>query len=269
MKIFNYPKEAFLPLLLVLLLLSCKQEKKDETPVPETAVAAANPEAGFFELRTYYCAPGRLDALQARFRDHTMRLFEKHGMTNLAYWIPLENPDNKLVYLIGFPNEESRDSIWDSFVQDPDWKQAWEASTVDGPIVDSVEQVFLRYTDYSPKMAAGDAGPRVFSQRTYYTPEGKLPNLHARFRDHTLKIFENNGMTNVAYFDLDDRHERADRTLIYFITFPDTTARAASWATFLEDPEWLEARANSIADGPILDSLKFELLTATDFSPLK
>lgn len=269
MKIFKYSKASTLLALFVLLVLSCKEEKKADAAPQEEEVAAALPEASFFEMRTYYCAPGRLDALQKRFRDHTMKLFEKHGITNLAYWIPLENPENKLVYIVGFPDEESRDVRWESFFKDPEWIKAYEASRADGPIVDSVQSVFLRYTDYSPKITAGNSGPRVFSQRTYYTAEGKLPNLHARFRDHTLKIFENNGMTNVAYFDLDDRHEMGDRTLIYFITFPDTTARSASWATFLEDPDWLEARANSIADGPILDSLKYELFTPTDFSPLK
>lgn len=269
MKFLKYSNAAVLLTFLLVLAGSCKPEMKEDSSTPAQEVPQEQAEASFFEMRTYYCAPGRLDALQTRFRDHTMMLFEKHGMTNLAYWIPLENPDNKLVYIIGYPNEEVRDSIWNSFAEDPDWKQVWEASTADGPIVDSVEQVFLRYTDYSPKIVAGDSGPRIFSKRTYYTPEGKLPNLHARFRDHTLKIFENNGMTNVAYFDVDDRHELGERTLIYFITFPDTTARSASWATFLKDPDWLEARANSIADGPILDSLKFELFTATDFSPLK
>jgi hypothetical protein len=80
---------------------------------------AADKETRFFELRTYYAAPGKLDALQARFRDHTVKLFEKHGMENIGYWLPLTNTENKLVYLLAFPSREAREKSWKEFSADP------------------------------------------------------------------------------------------------------------------------------------------------------
>src|ERR1043165_2758483 len=71
------------------------------------AIAAGAPgENRCYELRTYYAAPGKLDALNARFRDHTMKIFEKHGMINVGYWTPVENPDNKLIYVLAFPSRD-------------------------------------------------------------------------------------------------------------------------------------------------------------------
>ncbi len=84
---------------------------------------AADKDARCFEIRTYYAAPGKLDALLARFRDHTVKLFEKHGITNIGYWVPIDNNDNKLVYVIAFPNREAREGpegSWKAFGKDPE-----------------------------------------------------------------------------------------------------------------------------------------------------
>src|SRR4051812_34553601 len=82
---------------------------------------AAEKDSRFFEMRTYYAAPGKLDDLQARFRDHTTRLFEKHGMVNVGYWVPLTNTENKLIYLLAYPSREAREKSWKEFSADPDW----------------------------------------------------------------------------------------------------------------------------------------------------
>ena len=223
----------------------------------------------FFELRTYYCAPGKLPDLLRRFNDHTMELFEKHGMVNLGYWVPIENSENKLIYLMGYPDRAARDASWEGFMNDPVWQKVWADSKADGPVVDSLTSTYLTYTDYSPILQPMDSGPRLFSLRTYFTNEGKLDDLHARFRDHTLEIFENNGMTNVAYFNLDQGVEGASNTLMYFISFPDTTARKQSWEAFGQDPAWKQAYENSVREGPLVDSITAQLLVATEFSPLK
>ena len=257
----------YLIYLLLPLTLACGGRQQAEPEAPE--ITAAMVEPVFFELRTYYCYPGKRDALLKRFEDHTMGLFEKHGMVNMAYWTPMEGGEDQLVYLMGYPDRAARDSSWAAFGADPEWKAVYEASHQDGPIVDSVGSVFLTYTDYSPHMKAEDAGPRVFSLRTYWTNPGKLPELHARFRDHTLGIFERNGMTNIAYFDLDAEDPGHDNTLMYLITFPDTTARAASWKSFLEDPDWKSAYEASIVNGRLVDSIQDDLLVPTRFSPLK
>ena len=96
-----------------------------------TTVAAADKEARFFELRTYHAAPGKLDELNARFRDHTLKLFSKHDITSIGYWIPVDNTNNVLIYLLAYPSREARDASWKEFSADPDWKSAQKAS--EGP----------------------------------------------------------------------------------------------------------------------------------------
>src|SRR5690606_13369102 len=104
-----------------------------------------------FEMRTYTAHPGKLADLERRFRDHTMRLFERHGMTNVGYWIPQDSTgENTLVYIMAYPSREAATQSWDAFRADPDWVAARNASEANGPIVQRVESVFLSPTDYSP-----------------------------------------------------------------------------------------------------------------------
>ncbi|MCL6501070.1 MAG: NIPSNAP family protein [Pirellulales bacterium] len=107
--------------------------------------------ARLFEMRTYIAHDGKLEALHRRFREHTTRLFEKHGMTNIGYWVPAEGDEaaNTLIYILAYPNREAREEAWKAFVNDPEWKAAKEASEIDGPLVKSVEVKFLNPTDYS------------------------------------------------------------------------------------------------------------------------
>lgn len=107
--------------------------------------------ARVFELRTYTAAPGKMAALNARFRDHTCKLFEKHGMTNVGYWNPTDpkEAEKKLIYLLAFPSRDAAEKSWLAFRDDAEWKAAREASEKDGRLVDKVESVFLHATDYS------------------------------------------------------------------------------------------------------------------------
>lgn len=111
----------------------------------------AKKENRIFELRTYTTYPGRLDALNKRFRDHTCRLFEKHGMTLIGFWTPAEGPqsENTLVYMLAFPSREARNKAFDAFRNDPEWKKAQADSEKDGKIVQKVDSRFLNPTDYS------------------------------------------------------------------------------------------------------------------------
>ena len=93
---------------------------------------AAEKDTRCFEMRVYYAAPGKLDELHKRFRDHTTKLFVKHGMSNLGYFTPAENPDSKLVYFLGYPSRAARDASWKAFMADPDWQTAYKASEVSG-----------------------------------------------------------------------------------------------------------------------------------------
>jgi len=116
--------------------------------------AADAPVAGrVFELRTYHTFPGRLDALHKRFREHTMKIFEKHGMTNVAYWTPQDSPakETTLVYVISHASRAAAKANWAAFGSDPEWKKVAAASEADGgKIVEKVESVFMDSTDYSP-----------------------------------------------------------------------------------------------------------------------
>lgn len=119
--------------------------------VTPTAAAAETPKGKYFEMRIYTAAAGKMDALHARFRDHTLKLFKKHGIENVAYWTAVDEKNaGKLVFVIAYPDQASRDKLWNAFAQDPEWLKAKEASEKEGKLVDKVEQVFMTATDYSP-----------------------------------------------------------------------------------------------------------------------
>ena len=106
-----------------------------------------------FELRTYHAAPGKLDALQARFANHTLSLFAKHGLTVVGFWVARDadgQPGDDLVYILAFQDSEAREQAWEAFRADPDWLKARADSEADGPLVLSLESVFLDPTSYSP-----------------------------------------------------------------------------------------------------------------------
>ncbi|MCO6454390.1 MAG: NIPSNAP family protein [Pirellulaceae bacterium] len=120
--------------------------------VAPLVVLAEEPAGKLYELRIYKTHPGRLDALNKRFREHTNRLFVKHGMELVGYWTPAEGDDaaDTLIYILAYPNREAREAAWKGFLNDPDWKKARDASEQDGKIVLKVESKFLSPTDYSP-----------------------------------------------------------------------------------------------------------------------
>jgi NIPSNAP len=227
-----------------------------------------------YEMRVYYAPPGKLEALHNRFRSNTMRLFEKHGMKNLGYWVPLENPENKLIYILGHASRDAAKKSWSDFMADSDWKKAWKESERTGSLVAKIEVFFMDATDYSPPFVSPEDGsPRVFELRTYTASAGKLPNLHARFRDHTLKLFEKHGMTNLGYWSLQPDQAGAGETLIYLLAHRSKDAGAASFDSFRKDPVWQAARqASEQAAGGSLtakDGVKSLYLAPTDYSPIK
>jgi NIPSNAP protein len=120
--------------------------------LPLTAMAddaAKESSTMVYELRTYTTHPGKLDDLHKRFRDHTMQLFEKHGIKNIGYWVPMDKPDT-LVYLIAHKSRKAADQSWKEFRADPDWKQVAKESEQNGKIVKNVVSQYLTPTDYSP-----------------------------------------------------------------------------------------------------------------------
>lgn len=237
------------------------------------AGAAAAESAAVYEYRVYYVHPGKMPDMLKRFRDHTCKLFEKHGMVNVGYWLPVDETKNELHYVLEHKSRDAAKASWKSFGEDPEWKQVRDASEANGKIVAKVESTFLAATDYSAdptKLGQLRTGARVYELRIYLTNEGKLPNLDTRFRDHTLKLFEKHGMTNVLYTHPVDADKGAGKTLVYWLAHDSVDAAKKSFDTFRNDPEWIKVRDASEAGGKILANPPTSLfLKPVDFSALK
>jgi hypothetical protein len=136
------------------LAITCTTLLLAAAPWAQEGTTSVAGESRVFEMRTYHAAPGKLEALHARFRHHTSALFEKHGMTIVGYWVPIDESGapsgNTLVYILAYPDRAARDAAWKAFGADPAWTSAKAESERAGKLVDKVESVFLKATDYSP-----------------------------------------------------------------------------------------------------------------------
>jgi NIPSNAP len=235
------------------------------------------PAIGLYELRVYTAAEGKMDALDARFRDHTIDLFKRHGMTPIAFFHTVvaqgAPADNRLFYIMGYKDRETRDKAWTAFADDPDWKAVYAASQANGSLTTRIENTFLTATDYSPPLnTKSAASPRLFELRTYTATPGKLENVHARFRDHTLTIFARHAMSSMIYWRPVNDQPAMENKLVYLLSFPNVEARNQAWTDFSADPEWKKVSADSNKDGPILitpGGVVSVQLSPTDYSPLK
>ncbi len=117
-------------------------------------ITTANAAAGgrVFEIRTYTAAPGKLEALHARFRDHTLAIFKKHNMTSVGYFAPTDEPrsTDTLTYILAFPSRDAAKQSWADFRNDPEWQKVSKESEANGRLVTHVDSVFAEATDYSP-----------------------------------------------------------------------------------------------------------------------
>jgi hypothetical protein len=233
-----------------------------------SSLSAQKVDSRYFELRIYYCHPGRLDALIERFQNHTTKIFEKHGMENIGYWVPVKNDKEALYYILAYPSKEARDKSWAAFSADPKWKEVQGKSEESGKIVDSVASVFMNVSDIMPKIKPGKGDGRLFELRTYTCLPGRLPNLTTRFKDHTLKLFEKQGMENIVYFNSIEK-DGAQPKLVYLLAHKNEEAATKSWAAFRADPVWIEARDASEKDGKIVEKVESVYLTPLSFSKIK
>ena len=237
-----------------------------------TLTAADGAEPPCYEFRIYTAAEGKLDALHARFRDHTMKIFESHGMVNVGYWVPLENQERKLYYFLRHASAAARDASWKAFGGDPAWKKVAAESEKDGKLVTAVESLSLHTTDFSPEVKSEKKDPaRTFELRIYATGEGHLPRLLERFSKHTVALFTKHGMSHYGYWTPMPGQKGADHTLLYLLTHASKEACAASFEAFRKDPGWVKVKDESekAAGGSLTvpDGVKSILMTATDYSP--
>ncbi len=232
-------------------------------------VFAQKQDNRYFEMRIYYCEPGRLPNLLTRFRDHTTKIFEKHGMTNIGYWVPVQNDKNALYYVLAYPSKEARDASWKAFGADPEWKKVSEESQRDGKIVAKVESIFMNVTDFSPKIKGKVKSPeRMFELRIYTGTPNNIDNVLARFRNHTTKLFKKHGMTNIAYWKSIEK-EGTQARLVYILAHKSEAAGKASFDTFRKDLKWVKVRDESEKNGKIVEKVESIYMTPTDFSTIK
>jgi hypothetical protein len=115
---------------------------------------AGQPGTTVYELRIYHAYEGKLDDLLRRFREHTTKLFERHGIKNVAYWTPTDDPlkGKTLVYILAHPSREAATANWKAFQNDPEWQSVRDKSEANGKIVEKVDSTFMTLTDFSPKL---------------------------------------------------------------------------------------------------------------------
>ncbi len=237
---------------------------------------AAGPDQRVYELRTYTAAPGKFDALAARMKAHSIQYLKAHAITPHGFFTPVDNKAGEMILVVSHESEAARKANWEAFRADPAYTQIQRDTDKDGKLIAKQSTLVLTTTDYSPdisQLKAGDAD-RIFELRTYTATAGNLDRLNARFRDHTVKLFEKYGMTNVVYWNVAKGEKDADKMLVYLLAHPSEAAMKKAFNEFRVDPAWTSAmKASEQAGGGPLTEAKggvvSKVLKATDFSPMK
>lgn len=235
-----------------------------------TYTMAQKKDTRYYELRVYYCHPGKLDALIERFTNHTTKLFEKHGMENIGYWVPINNTENALYYVLAYPDKEARDASWKGFMNDPVWKEVARKSEENGKIVAKVSSTFMTAaSEITPAIKASATGKdRSFELRTYHCYPGQLPKLIKRFKDHTLNFFTQYGMTHIAYWTTIE--ENTDQSkLVYILAYPSEAAGVKAFEQFRADPAWQKVKTETETPNPIVEKVESVPMKPLSFSKIK
>lgn len=259
---------VLLSLFLSTTLFALPNPAKPKTTPARPALKA--PSTKLYEVRIYHPTPGKYAEIVDRFRQYTTKIFEKHGMENIGYWMPTDTTNKELIYILAYPNREARDASWKAFGSDPEWKAVVGKTEANGKIVDHVDQIFMTESEISPTLKLKKESPeRTFELRTYTPAPGKLENLLARFRDHTEKLFEQHGMTNVAYWITQEKDPNTQPKLVYILAHPSEAAGKQHFEEFRKDPKWVAAKAESEKDGSLTTKVESVYMKPTDYSPIQ
>ncbi|MBX7104699.1 MAG: NIPSNAP family protein [Gemmataceae bacterium] len=258
------------------------------------AAHAAEKDSRVFEIRVYNSAPGRQADVNKLIATSGVKFMAKHQIEFLGAWVPADAKDERVITLVAHKDKAAAVKNWAAFREDEGWKSELAAASTQGKAVAGFTQLFLTPTDFSPAIKPANVGNRVFELRTYEAAPGKLAGLDSRFRDHTLKLFDKHGMTNIAYFHFApgektttaEMHKSlapmgktasesavpaTETGLVYFITHPSAEAMKANFGKFVADDAWKQARAASERDGSLTakNGVISLLLKPTDYSPWK
>jgi hypothetical protein len=214
-----------------------------------------------YESRIYKAVPGKLPAINARFANHTIGFFKEFGIGIVGFWNDEIGASNQLTYILSFDSMADREEKWAAFQSHKPWHEARAETEANGPLVAQVLNSFMSLTPYSPQPSFKTT---LQEKRVYEAMPGKLPDLHNRFSNHTMGLFEKHGIENVAYWTED---VGTSNRLVYMVGYPDLGAREKNWAAFGADPEWQKARTKSEENGALVRVSKHSILRLTDYSP--
>lgn len=173
-----------------------------------------------YESRIYKAVPGKLPAINARFANHTIGFFEEFNIGMVGFWNDEIGASNQLTYILSFDSMADREQKWAAFGAHKPWQEVRAETEKDGPLVAQVINSFMSLTPYSPEPSFKTT---LHEKRVYEAMPGKLPDLHNRFKDHTMGLFEKHGIENVA-------------------TGPRMSAPATVWCTCLVIRTWPPGR---------------------------
>lgn len=262
-------------------------------------VASMAQDSQVYELRTYTSEPGRQADTLKLMSYEGLPYLKKHKIDLVGVWTPVEVADERVFMLVRHKDKPTSEAAWSAFQNDAGWKEAVEKSQIDGkkPVA-GIERVFLTTNAYSPVLNVEKVGNRIFELRTYITTPNNLPNLNARFQNHTLELFKKHGMTNIVYWSVrkgeatscgdllkalspigksnasvDASLPAAGNALVYFLAHASPDAAKDSFGKFREDPNWQKAlkESEATAGGPLTvkDGVKSLYLKPVAFSPLQ
>jgi hypothetical protein len=217
-----------------------------------------------YELRTYTSNPGKLDNLINRFRIYTQYIFVKHGMQLEGFWVPIENEEQKIVYILSFPDQSSREISWKEMIADPEWVSIKAKSNIDGELV-QVIQAMAMYPADLPAKGFPVADNRVVELRTYKSNPGNQPLLVELFRDHCLQLLENHGTTNIMYWEASGQEGGDQNLLICLLAHHSREEAKAAFKSFDEDGE-IEGGVMSKFNRLLTASVRSVYLRPVDFS---
>jgi hypothetical protein len=214
-----------------------------------------------YEWRTYEATTGKLPALHTHL-EVAAGLFQKHGLGVVGFWIEEIGTGGQVTYMWKYDTFDERQKKLAAFASDDAWKkQVAEETAKEGVIVARIHNTMLLPTPYSPEP---QHRTKVQEWRVYDAAPGRLPDLHNRFANHTLGLFAKHGITSIGYWT--EAFGTSNR-LVYMLGYPSLGDREKSWASFMTDPVWLQARAESEKNGPLVAKVQSTILRATAYSP--